>query len=394
MKMNKRKKIVIIGPVYPYRGGNSAYISYVYDSLIEKFDVKVINYKLLYPDFLFPGTTQYDKSGVVIKQVPSVRVINSVNPVSWHKAAYLIQKENPDLVVFDWWHPFFGPCHFTISSLLKLKKKYRNKIIFITENFISHEAHTTDRLLTRLGLSNADAFVALSDIVQRDIISTFGDVKVYRSELPIFEFNKMNSLDSNTAKAELGFKSSDKVLLFFGYVRKYKGLDILLRAFKGIKEKFPEMKLLVAGEFYDNPDEYFKIIRENNIEDDVKVVNQYIPNEGVYKYYSAADLVVQPYRSATQSGILNVAYGFLKPVVVTRVGGLEEFVDNEKTGIIVEPESSDEIIKGVSRFFELSDKINFKEHIENMVSKNKFRNLHTLFENILADSEKGFKASS
>jgi glycosyltransferase involved in cell wall biosynthesis len=389
--MNNRKKIVIIGPVYPYRGGNSTYVSYVYDSLIERFDVKIMNYKLLYPQFLFPGTSQYDKSGVVIKKVPSQRVINSINPVSWHITANLIKKENPDLVVFDWWHPFFGPCHFTISSLLKLDKKFRNKIIFITENFISHEAHFTDRLLTRLGLSNADAFVALSDIVRQDIRSAFGNVKVYRSELPIFEYYKLNSLDSASAKRELGFNASDKVLLFFGYVRRYKGLDILLKAFRGITEEYPDCKLLVAGEFYDKPEEYYKILKDNNIEDKVKIINQYIPNEEVYKYYSAADLVVQPYRSATQSGILNVAYGFLKPVVVTRVGGLEEFVEHEKTGIIVEPESSDEIIRGVRRFFDLSDKVDFRGHIEEMVNNNKFRNLHELFENILADSYKGFK---
>jgi glycosyltransferase involved in cell wall biosynthesis len=392
--MNIRKKIVIIGPVYPYRGGNSTYMSYVYDSLIEKYDVKIMNYSLLYPSFLFPGTTQYDKSGVMIKKVPSQRVINSVNPISWHKTASLIKKENPDLIVFDWWHPFFGPCHFTISSLLRLDKRYHNKIIFITENFISHEAHFTDRLLTRLGLANADAFVALSDIVQKDIKSTFGEVKVYRSELPIFEYYKLNSLDAATAKKELGFEPDNKVLLFFGYVRKYKGLDILLKAFKGISEIYPECRLLAAGEFYDNPDEYFQIVKENNIEDKVKIINQFIPNEEVYKYYSAADLVVQPYRSATQSGILNVAYGFLKPVVVTRVGGLEEFVEDEKTGIIVDPESPDEIIKGVKRFFDLSGKVDFRAHIEEMVNNNKFRNLDLLFENILADSEKGFKPSA
>jgi glycosyltransferase involved in cell wall biosynthesis len=391
--MNNRKKIVIIGPVYPYRGGNSAYISYVYDSLINNYDVKIINYKLLYPSFLFPGTTQYDKSNVMMKEVPSERIVNSINPVTWHKTASIIKKENPDLVVFDWWHPFFGPCHFTISSLLKLDKKFRNKIIFITENFLSHEAHFTDRLLTRLGLYNSDAFVALSEIVQKDIRSTFGDVKVYRSELPIFEYNKLNTPDPVNAKLELGFKPEHRVILFFGYIRRYKGLDILLRAFKGIHEKYNDCRLLVAGEFYDKPEEYYKIIQDNNIEDKVKIFNQYIPNEEVHKFYSAADLVVQPYRSATQSGILNVAYGFLKPVVVTRVGGLEEFVENEKTGIIVEPESSEEIIKGVQRFFEIEDKVDFKGNIEAMVNRNKFRNLDKLFEQILTDSVKGFKTT-
>jgi glycosyltransferase involved in cell wall biosynthesis len=388
--MNERKKIVIIGPVYPYRGGNSIYISYLYDSLIERFDVKVINYKLLYPSILFPGTTQYDKSGTIIKKVPSERIINSINPLTWYKAAGIIKKEKPDLVIFDWWHPFFGPCHFTISTILRADKFFKNKIVFITENFLSHEANYTDKILTNLGLRNAEAFVALSDIVQQDIKTTFGNVKVYRSELPIFEYYKLNSLDQETAKRELGFNKENKVLLFFGYVRKYKGLDILLRAFKGILEDHPECRLVAAGEFYDNPAEYYKIISDDNLGDKVKILNKFIPNEDVYKYYSAADLVVQPYRSATQSGILNVAYGFLKPVVVTRVGGLEEFVVNEKTGIIVEPESAEEIRKGVKRFFELSGKVDFELHIKEMVERNKFRDIVNLFEKILNDSKAGF----
>ncbi len=388
-----KQKIIIVGPVYPYRGGNSTYMSYVYDSLSEKFDVKIINYKLLYPSFLFPGTTQFDKSGVMIKKVPSERLINSINPFSWFKTASFIRNENPDLVVFDWWHPFFGPCHFIISSLLKLSKKYRDKIVFITENFISHEGHFIDRVITRFGLSRSDAFVALSDIVNRDIKRTFGNVKVYRSELPIFEYYKLNSLEQSKAKKDLGFSESDKVLLFFGYVRKYKGLDILLHAFKGISEDYPECRLLVAGEFYDNPADYIQIIEKSHIADKVQIINKFIPNEEVYRYYSAADLVVQPYRSATQSGILNVAYGFLKPVVVTRVGGLEEFVDNEKTGIIVGPDSPDEIRKGVKRFFDLNESVDFPSAIRNIVEKNKFRNLQDLFEMILLDSKNGFKVS-
>lgn len=388
-----KQKIIIIGPVYPYRGGNSTYMSYVYDSLSEKYDVKVVNYRLLYPSFLFPGTTQFDKSGVMIKKVPSERIINSINPFSWFKTASYIRNENPDLVVFDWWHPFFGPCHFTISSLLKIGKTYRDKIIFITENFISHEGHFIDRVITRFGLSRSDAFVALSDIVNRDIKRTFGNVKVYRSELPIFEYYKLNSLEKSTAKKDLGFSDSDKVLLFFGYVRKYKGLDILLNAFKGIADDYPECRLLVAGEFYDNPEEYYQIIKKSNIAEKVKIVNNFIPNEEVYRYYSAADLVVQPYRSATQSGILNVAYGFLKPVVVTRVGGLEEFVEDEKTGIIVGPDSPEEIRKGVKRFFELNERVDFSSAIKDIVERNKFRNLQELFDTILQDSTKGFKAS-
>jgi len=391
--MNKRKKIVMLGPVFPYRGGNSVYLSYVYDTLIQRFDVKVINYKLLYPSFLFPGTTQYDTSNVTLKEIPSERILNSINPFTWYRTAHRIIKEDPDLLVIDWWHPFFGLCLNVITTLLKLSGKFKHKILFLTENFISHEGNYPDKILTRLGLANADAFLTLSDVVRKDLKYTFPQKKSYRSELPIMEYYKFNSLPTQKAKELLGYKETEKLLLFFGYVRKYKGLDILLKAMKGIINDFPGIKLLSVGEFYDNPHEYYKIIEENNIQDNVKVINKFIPNEEVYKYYSAADLVVQPYRSATQSAILSVAYGFLKPAVVTRVGGLEEFVEDERTGIIVDPDSPEEIRKGVKRFFEIKDKVDFAANIGSFIKKNKFRDLDILFEEILKDSEKGFPIS-
>src|SRR4030066_530707 len=166
MNSNK-KKIIIIGPAYPYRGGNSLFVSHVYEALKENFEVKIFNYKLLYPSILFPGKTQYDESATIIKKAPNERLVNSVSPISWFKVADRIIKENPDLVVFDWWHPFFAFCHFTISELIK--KKLRKKILFITENFISHESNLVDRGLTNLGLKNASSFLVLSGIVEKEV---------------------------------------------------------------------------------------------------------------------------------------------------------------------------------------------------------------------------------
>src|ERR1017187_10155082 len=178
-----KKKIIIIGPAYPYRGGNSLFISYVCESLKQIFEVKILNYKLLYPSILFPGTTQYDESNVPIKKAENERIINSINPFTWIKTAIKIRLEKPDLIVFDWWHPFFSFCHFTISFLIK--KGYKNKILFITENFVSHEGHLIDKLLTRIGLKNASAFLALSDKVEKDLRSSGYQKMIYRSELPI-----------------------------------------------------------------------------------------------------------------------------------------------------------------------------------------------------------------
>ncbi len=380
----KKKKIIIIGPAYPYRGGNSLFVSFVFDALIEKFDVKIYNYKLLYPSLLFPGTTQFDKSNVIIKKAPNERIVNSINPFNWISTAAKLKKENADLVVFDWWHPFFGLCHFTISALIK--KYYRNRILFITENVVSHEGNFIDKTLTKLGLTFASKFLALSEVVEKELRTLTSNKKIFRSELPVYDCYQQNELKST--KSEFGFSEKDKVILFFGYVRKYKGLDILLDAFSHISQIYPGIKLLIVGEFYDDPEEYLNKIKQNNIENDVTMINEFVPNEEVGKYYSAADLVILPYRSATQSGILNVAYGFLKPVVVTRVGGLSEFVQEGKTGFVIEPNSAEAITKGVQKYYSMRDQIDFERNIKNFISSNRFEKLPQLLEDIIEESSK------
>jgi glycosyltransferase involved in cell wall biosynthesis len=385
MPKTGKKKIVIIGPAYPYRGGNSLFISYVSDSLKNLFDVKIINYKLLYPSFLFPGTTQFDKSNVLIKKADNDRIINSINPYTWIKAALKIRKEKPDLIVFDWWHPFFSFCHFTISFLVK--KGHKRKILFITENFVSHEGHLIDKLLTRIGLKNASSFLVLSDKVENDLISSGYRGKIYRTELPIYECYKPDIPNEQT-NSRFGYTRANKVLLFFGYVRKYKGLDLLIEAMPDIIKDIPEIRLLIVGEFYDDPKTYIKRIMDLGIHNYVEIINKYVSNEEVGEYYLAADLNILPYRSATQSGILNVSYGFLKPVIVTDIGGLSESVENEKTGIIIEANSTEAIVKGVKDFFRLKEKVDFSNNIKDYIKQNKFEKLPELFNEIIEDSIK------
>lgn len=381
-----KKKIIIIGPAYPYRGGNSLFVSHVYDALKENFDVKVFNYSLLYPSILFPGKTQFDESTTVIKKAPNERLVNSISPISWFNAANRIIKENPDLVVFDWWHPFFAMCHFTISGLIK--KKFRKKILFITENFISHEGNFIDKRLTDIGLKNASAFMVLSNIVEKEVMMIANGRNVYKSELPIYDcYSSDDKTSTEALRKQFGFSQNNKVLLFFGYVRKYKGLDLLIDAFPIIKNSIPNAKLLIVGEFYDSPDFYLNKIKQLQIEKDTVVVNQFVPNEEVGKYYKACDLVILPYRSATQSGILNVAYGFSKPVLVTNVGGLSEFVEDKKTGLIIRPDSPQEIASGVSEFFNLRETVDFENNIINFVNRNNFGKLPELFNQIISDSE-------
>jgi glycosyltransferase involved in cell wall biosynthesis len=376
-----KKKVILIGPAYPYRGGNALYVSYVYDILKDVFDINIINYKLLYPSVFFPGTTQKDISSKTIKNVPSKRLINSINPVTWVKTANYIKSQNADLIIFDWWNPFFGPSHYSISKLIR--KKYKGKILFITENIISHEGRFIDRFLTKLGLKNADFFLALSNIVENELKKLYKK-PVFRSELPIYDSYSFNeNFFQDDEKEKLGYKKNDIIILFFGYVRKYKGLNVLIDSIPKVISNNNKIKFLVVGEFYDSYDKYVNQINKLNIKEHIKILNKFVPNEDVGKYYTAADLVVLPYLSATQSGILNIAYGFRKPVLVTRVGGLADDVIEGKTGFIVNPLNPDEIADRILYFAANKNNIDFNLNIENKIKNHKFNEMPKLIGDII-----------
>lgn len=376
------KKIIIIGPTFPYRGGNSLYVSFVYETLSKDFDVKIFNYKLLYPSFLFPGKTQFDVSKK-INPVPSERIVNSLNPFNWIKVAAKINSQKPDLIIIDWWHPYFALCHFFISSLIN--KKLKEKILFITENYISHEGHFIDRVLTRLGLYNAKFFIALSQKVEEELKKNFPEKKIFRSELPIYDHLTDNVEDISNLKTNFEINDDEKVILFFGYVRKYKGLDILIEALNLLKNIDNKIKLLVAGEFYDDKNLYIDLINKYNLSDSVIIRDEYIPNEKVKEYFLVSDVVVLPYRSATQSGILNLAYGFRKPVIVTKVGGLAEFVINESTGLIVEEPKAELIAESIIKFFQTQNRIDYIKNISEFVKSNRFNNLNEIIHKVLEE---------
>lgn len=377
-----KKKIVIVGPAYPYRGGNALYVSSVFDILKNDYDVKIINYKLLYPSLLFPGTTQKDVSNKIIKKAESLRIINSINPLTWFHAAKVIKNEKPDLIIFDWWNPFFGPSHYVISKLLK--KNFGNKILFITENVISHEGRFFDRVLTRIGIKNASMFMALSDVVEETLKNFSNGRKVYKSALPVYDCYNMNSnAKPSEIKSQLNFGEKDIILLFFGYVRKYKGLNVLIDAMPEIIKKNPVVKLLIVGEFYDSSEKYYKQINELNINNNVKVIEKFVPNEDVGNYYSICDIVILPYLEATQSGVLNIAYGFNKPVIVTDVGGLKEDVLEGKTGYVIEAGNPLEISNAVEKFLIDRKSVNFSENISGKLEDNEFNKLPLLIEKII-----------
>lgn len=333
--MTKKQKILIVGPGYPYRNGQSVFLAHLGSKLQENFDVELVNFTMLYPKFLFPGSTQFDNSKDAIR-FPNTRMLSSLDPFSWRKTARYINNADPDLIAIDWWHPFFGPCMYGLTSFLK--KALKERVVFITENVISHEANKVDKVLTRLGLKHANCFLALSNAVEQQLNGMFRK-KVFRSALPIYDqYNKSDAnISQATLKAGFGFDADSTVFLFFGLVRKYKGLDLLLRSFAQLLQKMPKARLLVAGEFYEDDKPYFDLIEQYQLKGHINIQNKYIANEDVADYFNACDIVAMPYRSATQSGIMSMAYGFKKPVVVTDVGELAQLVKPGATGLVVPP---------------------------------------------------------
>lgn len=374
----KTPHIVLLGPTFPYRGGNALFMTFLYEALEERHRIDFINFRMMYPAILFPGTTPYDVSEEHFQKVPSLRLMHSLNPVSWWQTARAINRLDPDIIAFDWFQPFFGPMFYGIGFFLNRRMKQR--ILFITENVISHESRWIDKWLTRLGLTWAKAFLTLSRKVEEDIRQLAGSRPVFRSELPIYGWYS-RSEDSRIppARGSFDLNEQDKVLLFFGYIRHYKGLDILLEALAILLKKDPSYRLLVAGESYEDEARYLQLIDTLGIQNQVRFRNEFIPNEGVAPYFEACDVVVLPYRSATQSGILNMAYGFEKPVVITDVGGLGEFVDEGRTGIVVSEPTPEAVAAGILDFESRRASTDFAQHIRERVAGNSFNQIQDVF---------------
>jgi glycosyltransferase involved in cell wall biosynthesis len=341
-------RIVIVGPAYPLRGGNALFVAHLFDSLRVDHDVTVVSFKRLYPTLLFPGKTQMNVSREPVKTTPSRQLIDSVNPVTWFRAARWIshRSRRPDLVIFTWWNPFFGPCHGVMARLVK--RMAGSGIVFVCENVVSHENRWADRFLTRFALSAADYVLVLSEVVAQRIQSLFPDVPLRQAALPIYDCYRPASVDRAAARARLGL--TRKTLLFFGYVRAYKGLEYLIRAMPLITPEV-DAELLIVGEFYDDRSRYDALVRDLGLGERVKIVAEHVPDEEVGEYFAAADLVVLPYVSATQSGITQVAYAFGLPVVSTKVGGLPEVVRDGETGYIVPSRSESALAGAVVRYF-------------------------------------------
>jgi glycosyltransferase involved in cell wall biosynthesis len=376
-------KMVLIGPAYPIRGGNALFIAHLYESLAAVNDVQVISFSRLYPGFLFPGVRQTDISTAAIKQHPAMHIIDCLNPITWWNAARLAASMNPDMLVFTWWNPFFGFIVRTIAA--SFKRRSKKPVVIIAENVISHEGRWIDVFLTTVALQTADRFLVLSKVVEEGIKKLYPQKKVFRSSLPIYDcYQTPSHLTQQQAQKQLGIENKN-VILFFGYIRQYKGLMNIIEALPLIRTQTSNAHLLIVGEFYDNPQPYLDTIKRLGLEHNITIINEYVANEAVHLYFTAANLVVLPYNEATQSGILSIAYGFAKPVVVTDVGGLAELVDEGRTGFIVPPHNIPKLAESVVRYFKENREQNFSRAIEVKRQENSFNNIRTVFEEIQKD---------
>lgn len=341
---------MIIGSAHPLRGGLATYNERLAKEYIDQGHyVTIYTFSLQYPGFLFPGKTQYSTEPAP-KGIPIKIKINSINPLNWIKVGRQIKRERPDLVIVKFWIPFMAPCLGTICRIIRRNK--HTKIISIVDNLIPHEKRPGDLLLIRYWVNSADGFIAMSRSVLGEInqFLTPKPKPTLFCPHPLYD-NFGKPVSKTEAKKHLGLDSGYSYILFFGFIRDYKGLDLLLKAFADERLRVYPMKLLVAGEFYTDIKPYIDLIDQLHLREKVIMHNEFIPDSAVSDYFSASDLVVQPYKSATQSGVTQIAYHFNKPMIITNVGGLGEFVPDGKVGYVVEP-SVPEIASSILRFFD------------------------------------------
>jgi glycosyltransferase involved in cell wall biosynthesis len=361
----KSLKIFIIGPAYPLRGGPAQFNENLCAELVKAgHNAQIISYSLQYPNFLFPGSTQYEASGEAPKGIKIHTMINTVNPFNWVKVARFIRKEKPDFILFRYWLPFFGPSLGTIARLAKSK----TKVLALTDNVIPHEKRLGDKPFTKYFIKGCDGFIAMSKKVLNDI-SKFSDTenKAY-SPHPMYE-TYGEPVTIAEARKKLGLADQDKIVLFFGLIRHYKGLDILMEAMADPEIKNRNIKLLVAGEFYEDKTPYLNLIKQKGLENQLILHDKFIPNEDVRYYFCASNLVAQTYRNATNSGVTMVGYFYGKPMLVTNVGGLGEIVPDGKCGYVVE-NSVAVISQKILDYFDHNREAAFKQNV--LVEKKKY----------------------
>lgn len=371
-------KIIILGTAYPYRGGLAAFnerLAYEYQN--QGHEVELCTFTLQYPGFLFPGKTQYSPDPAP-ENLTIYRQINSCNPFNWLKVGKSIARKRPDVVIFAYWMSFMAPCMGTIAR--QIHRNRHSKVIALVHNMLPHEPNVLDKFLPPYFVKSMDGFMALSESVVHDIEHFDKRNQPKRhSPHPIYDHYGAR-LAREEAISLLNLDPKCHYVLFFGFIREYKGLDLLLDAFADERLKQSDIRLLVAGEFYGDSTPYLQKIQDLQISDKVILFNDYIPDNEVNRYFSVADIVAQPYKTATQSGVTQIAFHFEKPMLVTNVGGLPEIVPDGKIGYVVEPDSH-QIANALCRFYAE----NKQEEFEKNIVEEKQKYAWSTFTNVLSE---------
>lgn len=355
-------RILILGTAWPYRGGLAAMNERLARQLMEEgHEVLIYNFTLQYPGFLFPGKSQYTGEAAP-EGIKMVRKVNSVNPFNWLKVGIELKKMKPDLILVRFWIPFIGPSLGTICRIARRNRHTR--VICIADNMIPHEKRPGDYLLTKYFTGGVDGYIAMSHEVYNDVGKLVSRPERRFTPHPVYDhYGKMISREE--ALSALKLDPDDRYLLFFGFIRDYKGLDLLLEAMADSRLRERRLRLIVAGEFYADEEKYLNIIREFNLQDKVILHTEYIPNEEINRYFCVADLVVQPYKTATQSGVTQIGYHFNKAMLVTDVGGLGEIIADRKSGYVVRPEAS-AIADAIVDFYDKERQMAFEAEAEQL----------------------------
>jgi D-inositol-3-phosphate glycosyltransferase len=357
--------IISLGPAHPYRGGPATFN----DRLASQFTteghkIEIFTFRLQYPRILFPGKTQYTDSPPP-EGIRIIRQLNSINPLNWIATGFRIRRAKPDILLVRYWLPFMGPCLGTVARIARSNR--HTVVICIFDNVVPHERRPGDRLLTKYFTGSIDGGIVMSGSVLDELSSFRSGMPVKLSPHPLFD-NYGPSVNREEALSVLGLHRENRYLLFFGFIRAYKGLDLLIKAFADKRLRKKKLKLIIAGEFYEDDAPYRQLIKLYDLENDVIIHDRFIKDNEVPFYFSVADLVVQPYKSATQSGVTQIAFHYEKPMLVTQVGGLKEIVTDSLCGYVVQPNPED-IAEAIFDYFENKRQVKFTEGVRNEKEK-------------------------
>ncbi len=373
-------KAVLVGPIYPYRGGIAHHTAMLYRALVAReHQVSLYSFQRQYPRWLFPGRTDRDPSALRL-DVECEYTLDSLNPLTWWTTALAIRAGRPDVLILQWWVPFFAPMWMVLA---RVARRVGIRVLFICHNVLPHEQRPWDVWLTRRTLSLGDGFVVHSQDEKAQLLALLPGRRVEAMPLPVFDLLADQAVARDEARRRLGLPDESPVLLFFGFVREYKGLRYLLEAMPAIRAELTDVRLLVVGEFWQDKQSYLKQVERLGIGQSVTIVDQYVSNEEMPVYFAAADVAVLPYTHVTQSAVVQLAFGFGLPVITTRVGGLAEVVADGETGLLIPPADPEALAHAIVRYFRDGLRADMVGHIEKRLPTFGWRRMVTAIESLV-----------